>query len=141
MIEPKEVNIDGHRFIISKLPAMDGYELMTQLPLSATPKVGDFAIHKQLVYKLMAYVGVPIEGMPQPLMLTTPALVDNHTKSWESLVNLAWNMIEYNCSFLANGQASTFLGGLAQNIPQLIAKTLTILSQQSSEAEKQPSTN
>jgi hypothetical protein len=73
------------------------------------PKLGDYEVNEATMLKLMAYVGVPVEGKDAPLMLNTRALVDNHIPDWETLARVEIAMMEYNVSFFANGKASGFL--------------------------------
>lgn len=137
MIEPKEIDIDGKKFIISKFPAMAGREIIAKYIPSIMPKVGDYKVNEETLLKMMKYVGVVIEGQKNPLVLSTQALIDNHVKDWEVLAKLEIATMEYNCSFFLNGRISTFLEDIAQKLPEWIIKMLTHLSQLSSKVEKQ----
>lgn len=141
MIEPKEVEINGKTFILSKFPAIAGREIVARYTSSALPKLGDYKINEEIMHKIMSYVGVKLNDKAPPLMLTTAALIDNHTKSWETLGKLEVAMMEYNCSFFLSGRVSTFLQDIAQKIPESISKILIHLSQQLSQKEKPPLTN
>lgn len=137
MIQPKEVAIgtqagESRPYILSKFPAIPGREIIAKYPLSSVPKLGDYAVNEETMLKLMSFVGVPREGK-EPLMLTTRALVDNHVPDWETLARLEMAMLEYNCSFFGNGQASTFFEVIARKAQALISQTLTDLSAQSSQ--------
>ena len=124
-------------YIISKFPAVAGREIIAKYPVSALPKIGDYAVSEETMLKLMVYVGVPKgEGTP-PLMLTSRTLVDNHVPDWETLGKLEMLMMEYNCSFFSNGKASGFLKGLgAKALPKII-EILTPLLGSLSQAGKQ----
>jgi hypothetical protein len=142
MLEPKPISIknpDGTEssYLLSKFPAIAGREIVAKYPLSAAPKLGDYAVNEETMLKLMAYVAIPTAN--DPIQLTTRALVDNHVKSWETLAKLEIAMMEYNCSFFANGRVSTFFDGIAQKLPTLIQKILTDSLRQLSEKSKQPS--
>ena len=141
MIQPQEVVIDNKTFVLSKFPAVAGREIIMNYHTSAIPKIGDYKTNETIMLKIMSYVGIKIEGMPQPLQLTTQALVDNHTGDWETLAKIELAMMEYNCSFFRSGRISLFLDDIAQKLPMWISKTLTLLSQQSLQTEKPPSTN
>lgn len=125
LLEQKDIEIDGKQFVISKFPAMAGYEIVTQFPISAVPKLGDFATHKELIYKIMCYVGVKIEGNPAALALTTEGLINNHAGNWETLSKLIMAMMEYNCTFLASGKISGFLDSIMESLPTFLSKILT----------------
>ncbi len=145
MIEPKEIEIEGKTFILSKFPAVQGREIIAKYPRSAIPKLGDYAVNEETMLKLMAFVAVP-RDTGEPLKLSTRALVDNHcvvpgVPGWEILARVEIAMIEYNCSFFGNGKGSTFLEAITQKAQQLISKTLTDLSAQSSQKVKPPSKN
>ena len=140
MIEPKEIEIDGRTFILSKFPAVAGREIVAKYPLSGLPKLGDYQVNEEVMLKLMCYVGIP-SASGQPLPLSTRGLVDNHTGNWETLAKVEMAMMEYNCSFFRDGRVSNFLSGLTAALPALISKISTASSAQSSEAAKQPSTN
>jgi hypothetical protein len=139
LLEKKEIEIHGKTFIISKFPALDGYEIVTQLALTAIPKMAEFAQHKAMFIKMLAYVGVNSTGSVEPLQLTTEALINNHCGDWETMVQLGYAIYEYNVSFLADGRVSSFFGEVAANIPAWTTKILALWSEQSSPAAKQPS--
>jgi hypothetical protein len=140
MIEPKEITIEtqgkGSRaYVLSKFPAVQGREIVAKYPLSAMPKLGDYAVNEETMLKLMAFVAVPrAEGAP--LLLTTRALVDNHVPDWETLAKIEVAMIEYNVSFFGNGKGSTFLEAITRQAQTFLSKTLTDLSGQFSQREK-----
>jgi len=139
LIEPKEIEVNGRKFIISKFPAITGREIIAKYPLSSMPKLGDYKVNEETMLKLMSFVAVDVAGTQ--LRLTTPALIDNHTGDWETLAKVEIAMMEYNCSFFQNGRISGFFQSFAQKVPALISKILTDCLGQLSRTEKQPSTN
>lgn len=145
MLQPKEVTIETQAgetrvYVLSKFPAVQGREIIAKYPISAMPKLGDYAVNEETMLKLMSFVAVPRET-GEPLRLTTRALVDNHVPDWETLARIEMAMMEYNCSFFGNGQGSTFFEAIARKAQALITKTLMDLSEQSSRRDKQRSTN
>lgn len=137
MLQPKEQSItlaDGSEktFILHKFPAVEGREIVTQYPLSALPKLGDYKVNEEIMLKLLSYVGVRNDDTGNVLMLTTRALVNNHVPDFEALMRLEAAMLEYNCSFFANGKVLTFFEAIAAKAQTLISKTLTDLLPQSS---------
>jgi hypothetical protein len=144
MIQPKEVQIDGKTFIISKFPAIGGREIVSQYLSSAMPKIGDYRLNEELMLKLMCYVAVPRDNGAVPLQLSTKDLVNNHVTSdfpYETCLKIEKAMMEYNCSFFRDGRISTLFQDVAQNIPAWISKTLIALSEQLSQKVKPLSTN
>lgn len=145
MIEPKEITIETQRgesrvYVLSKFPAVQGREIIAKYPLSAMPKLGDYAVNEETMLKLMAFVAVPrTEG--EPLLLSTRALVDNHVPDWETLARIEMAMMEYNVSFFGNGKGSTFLEAITAKAQAFLSKTLMDLSAQSSPKGKRRSTS
>ena len=139
MIEPKQVTIktqagDERVYTIGKFPAMAGREIITQYPVTAAPKIGDYEANQKMMLKLMAYVEVAAGDIP--LKLDSQAAIDNHVPDWQTLMKLEKEVLEYNCSFFAQGKLLVFLEGLAAQALPSIIKTLTDSLQQSLQADK-----
>jgi hypothetical protein len=139
-IEPKEIIIDNVKYIISKFPAIAGREIIAGYPLSAIPKLSEYHQNEAIMLKLMKYVAKPIEGRDL-MALDSRELIDNHVKSWESLMAIERAMIEYNCSFFRDGRISKLLSDFAQNIPQFLSKILMDVLLQFSQISKPLSNN
>lgn len=144
MLEPKELAIElpnGSKktFIISKFPAIAGREIVCKYPMSAMPKIGDYAVNEETMLKLMKYVSVRTDG--GDIQLQTRDLVDNHVPDWETLGKIEVEMMSYNCSFFQNGKISGFLDNIKVTAQQLLSKTLTDSLGQLLEAAKQPIKN
>jgi len=135
LLQPKPQDIecqDGSKkaFILHKFPALAGREIVSQYPITAIPKIGDYKTNEEVCLKLMAYVGVEVEsGVVLPL--NSRALVDNHVPDFEALIRLEAAMLEYNCSFFGNGKGSAFFEIIVAKAQQLISKTLTDFAGQS----------
>jgi len=141
-VKPKEIEItdpDGvvRRFVVSRFPAIQGREIVAKYPLSAVPKLGDYAVNEETMIKLMAFCAVVLPD-GQQLPLTTRALIDNHTGHWETLARLEMEALQYNVSFFGNGKGSTFLEAISQKAEQWITGTLIPSLAQSSRKGKQP---
>jgi hypothetical protein len=136
--DPKEIKLDGKTYVLSKFPCVAGREIVTQWPLSAIPRLGDYKINQELMYKIMCYVGVVVDGHKDALVLNTESLVDNHVRDWEQLMLLEKEMMAYNCSFFQGGKISSFLEDLAENLPSWISSTLIPWWRRLSSQEKQP---
>lgn len=145
MIEPKEITIkqadDTERvYILSKVPAVEGREIVAKYPLSNVPKIGEYQASEEIMFKLMAYVqAVAKEGPPVPL--TTKALINNHVPDTATLMRLEAAMLEYNFGFFVRALSSGFFGSFSQKAEQWISETLTPLLEGLSRAAKPPSTN
>lgn len=145
LLKPKEFkvkDIDGieRTYMLSRFPAIAGREIIAKYPLSALPKLGDYAINEETMLKLMAFVAV-VTDQGQEIELKNRTLVDNHVPDFETGLRIEAAMIEYNCSFFHNGQSLTFFQAIAQKAQAYLIKTLMDLSVQSSKKAKPPSTN
>lgn len=140
MIEPKEIEIKGKKYIISKMPATVGREVLFKYPTSNIPKIGDYNVSQEIMLKLLSYVAVVLPDGSN-IELKTQSLVDNHVPNAESLILLEREMFLYNYDFFQDGTASAFLAALEKRAMQKGSEILTTLLGRLSQAEKQPSTN
>lgn len=141
-MEEFEIDTAGGKktYVLSKFPATVGREIIVKYPTANAPKIGEYAVSEETMLTLMKHVGVNVaEG--GVLALNTRALVDNHVPDAETLLKLEVAMFRYNYSFFGNGKGLSFLEEFIAKLPQLISKTLTILSDQSSDQGKPPSTS
>lgn len=139
-LEPKQIEVNGLSFIISKFPAVDGREIVSKYTSSNIPKVGEYAASEEIMLKLMSYVAKVLpDGTEIPLK--TRVLVNNHVPNWETLTKLEWEMMRYNCSFFQNGKASDFLKSIAALAKSETSKILTDLLGKLPIPGKQPSGN
>lgn len=139
LLEPKETEIDGRKFILSKYPSITGREILTQFLPSGVPKIGDYALNQKMMQKSMSFVCVNVGGTGRYVRLDTDALIDNHTGNAETLLKLEFAMLEYNFTFFRNGQISTFLENIVQTARTWITKTLTDCLAQSLQKTAPPS--
>jgi len=141
MLETKTIDLGGKTYTLSKFPAWEGTVLMSKLPVSMLPKIGDFEVYKESLAEVLSYVSVPMKS-GQPIKLISPELINNHVSDWETVLKLFKAMVEYNTSFLADGGLSNLLNGITSNsLPELLARTLQVFSQLSSPKDSQPSMN
>jgi hypothetical protein len=141
MIDPIEYEVkamagDMRKYVISKFPAIAGREIVSNYPLSALPKIGDYKSNEVTMLKLMSYVGV---NMPNGtvLRLGTIELINNHVPDWETLAKVEVEMLRYNTSFFGRGEVSSFLVNLTQKYLISISPTLKALSVSLSQTIKQ----
>ena len=129
MLQPKEFKTTDQSgtertYILSKFPAVQGREIISKYPLSAMPKLGDYAVNEETMYKLMAFVAIEHKG-GEHLRLSTQALINNHVPDWETLAKIEVEMIQYNCSFFLKDKALTFLDVCLQTLTQRATEILT----------------
>lgn len=141
MIEPKETVIDGHTYILHKLPAVAGREIVTQYLTANIPKLGDYGRSEELMLKLMRFVTVrPQPGGPE-IALETPELIDNHVPGAMTLLKLEKEMMQYSFDFLADGEISNFLELIQKVADRKVTQIAMNLLGVSSTADEQPSGN
>lgn len=136
LLQPKEIDINGKTYRISKFPATVGREIVAKYPVSNMPKLGDYKVSEEIMLKLMSYVEVVLTE--RSIRLSTQELVNNHVPDWEVLAQLEWEMLSYNCSFLTNGKSLSFFEKLAHLAEQKISEILTASLGKSSARAKQP---
>ena len=143
MIDPKEITIADsngidRKYIISKIPyASGGREICSQYLPTAMPKVGNYQLNHELFLKMMKFVSVVIEDREIPL--STTALIDNHIPDFITGIKIEKEMLEYNTGFFQNGEISTTLKTLSQNIQLFLIKILSQLKDFSSQKGEQRS--
>lgn len=140
MIEPKEIEVKGKKYIISKMPATVAREVLFKYPTSNLPKIGDYAVSQEIMLKLMSYVAVVLDDGTE-LELKTQTLIDNHVPSAEALILLEKEMFVYNYDFFKDGTVSAFLTALEKRAVAKGSEILTTLLGRLSQVAKQPSTN
>src|SRR5262249_48181405 len=116
-----------------------GREIVAKYPISALPKLGDYAVSEETMLKLMSFVAVDNNG--QPLRLSTKALVNNHVPDFETLAKIEMAMFEYNCSFFRNGTLSDSLQRVVRQVLARISEMSIPSSAKSSPADSPPTTN
>lgn len=135
MIEEKEIEVRGRKYIISKVPATVGREILFKYPTSNIPKVGDYGQSQEIMLKLLSYVAaVTPEG--QRIELKTQTLVDNHVPNAETLILLEKEMFSYNFDFFHDGNASNFLKALEKRATSKGIEMLTTLLERLSQTGK-----
>lgn len=139
-IEPKEIQVDGKTFVISKLPATVAVEIMMRGVGNAIPKAGDFATIEAMMLKTMSYVAIRRPNIPD-LLLNSRELIDNHCPSWTTYMKVLEEMRGYNNLFLVSENLLTFCERITAMLPGKIQEMLTRVSQQSSTQSSPPSMN
>lgn len=128
LIKPLDITVtdlDGEErtFIISRLPATVGREILAKYPVANAPKLGDYGVSSEAMRLMMKYVAIPRE-MGDPLCLTTQALIDNHVPDGQTLIKLEFEMLRYNCDFFGLGSNQDLAGSLIRKYLPLITSTL-----------------
>jgi hypothetical protein len=114
LIKPQTIEVkdrDGieHSFVISRLPATVGREILAKYPVANVPKLGDYGTSTEAMLLMMRYVAVERDDGSM-LRLSTQALIDNHVPDGEALIRLELEMLKYNTSFFGLAGNSVFVG-------------------------------
>lgn len=144
LIDPVEVQIKDSNgteklFILGKMPATIGREVLAKYPLSSIPKVGDYDTGHAAMLKMMRFVETE-DG----IRLTTAALIDNHVPDGEALLRLEIEMLRHNTSFFGRAGSQTlgaFLLARVREFAPSIMQTLMDFLQQLSQQDSPPSQN
>ena len=132
LIQPKEIESESGTFIISKLPATVGREVLLRYPLNNIPKLMSYLDSEKEMLLLMSYVEKKLEN--RSIRLDSKVMIDQHITGggWE-LLKLEWAMMEYNFSFLDRGglksQWKMFLNQLGDSSTKMLTRLLDSLSQ------------
>lgn len=134
LLDPKEVEIEDKVanvkkvFVISKIPAFQARTIMLNyVPTQLLNFNKDEAKVEEMIMKLLNFVGVKTED-GRVIRLSTRALVNNHCPSFETIMQLEYQMIDYNTSFFKDGKGLTFLQRLEALATEKITEILTALS-------------
>lgn len=139
MIEEKKVEIDGKEFVISKLPATVGREVLYKYT-SAGKNIltdGSYAVSEEVMLKMMSYVGVYIDN--RLVKFDTPDIINNHVKSAMTLLKIEKEMWSYNFDFFTPDKISAFFTKLNELTEHKTTEILTDLLGKLSQMVKQPS--
>lgn len=133
---------DGKKrtYILSNFDCVEGRRIFSQYPMSALPKIGDYEVNEQLMYRIMSHVGI-VTPAGQRLRLETEALVKNHVPTTEMLGLIEMEMMKKNFSFFQNGKILGLFEKLALLFTKSLSETLMQWSLQSSMLTSPPSTN
>lgn len=114
MIEEKRVTIDGAEFVLSKLPATVGREIIAKYAAGGKNILfeGDYEVSEKVMFKLLSYVSVDVGG--RLIELKTEELINNHVKSALTLMKLEKEMMSYNFDFFTPDAISAFLTKLTK---------------------------
>lgn len=145
-IKPKEVtikDIDGNevQYIISRLPAIVGREVLAKYSGSMIPATGKYDVSEEAMLKLVSYSAKVLEDGTE-VALRSKGLVDNHVDSCETLIKLELQILMYNSSVFQNSSQlnlGQLVTGMVSKFLPLITSALKDGSEQSSPASSQPS--
>jgi hypothetical protein len=98
LIDGKEVEINGTRFIIHKAPATVAYNAALEYGMGQDNKDADAIM--RAVYKLMAYVEIVLSD-DRKVMLNNQEIINQHIKDMDTLLQLQKEVVVVNFTFSA----------------------------------------
>lgn len=133
-LEPKEVEIEDKVanvkkvFVISKIPAFQARTIMLNyVPTQILNFNKDEKKVEEMIMKLLFFVGVKLDD-GRVVRLETRDLINNHCPSFETIIQLEAQMIDYNTSFFHDGKGLTFFQRLEALATEKITGILMVLS-------------
>jgi len=109
LIQPKSVEINGYKFVISKMPCTVAQEVIIKLPTGLVPLLSDFSQAEDMAFKMLSYCErVYSDGRPN-VGLISKEIIDNHVPDFDTLVKLETECINYNYDFFSDGKLLAFL--------------------------------
>ena len=120
-IEPKEIDIDGSKFILSKIPAIQAQQVYREI-MKQTKEDGDVAMTYLTIeptIELLSYSASVDgdEGSPIWTALENEAKINFACGKVETLIKLEAAMIRYNFGFLFDGTLQNVLEVLRDITP------------------------
>jgi hypothetical protein len=109
LLEPKLIEINGHKFIISKMPCTVAQEVVLKLPAGFIPMVSNFAQSQEMAFKMLSYCERVYSDGRANVPLISKEIIDNHVPDFNTLVQLEYECINYNYDFFAQGKVWDFL--------------------------------
>lgn len=132
LLEPKEIEINGYKFIISRMPCTVAQEVLINLPQGFIPILSEFSKYEQYIFKMLSYCERVYTDGRNNVPLISKAIIDNHVPDFNTLYKLEFECINYNYDFFADGRALDFLNkgvSLAKsNISEILTDLLDKLS-------------
>lgn len=108
LLEPKEVEINGCKFLISKMPCMTAQEVAVKLPTGLLPLINQFSQSEEMVIKMLACCQRIYKDKPN-VPLISKEIINNHVPDFDTLIKLEHECVQYNYDFFENGKLLNFL--------------------------------
>ena len=140
LLKPKDVEINGYKFIISQMPCTVAQEVAFKLPPGLIPIMGNFTQAEDMYVKMLSYCErVYDDG--RHIKLINKDIIDNHIPDFQTLLMLEREVIEYNYGFFNTEKLLTLLNDLLSRVESRASKILMDLLDKLSLAEGQHYTN
>lgn len=109
LLEPKLVEVNGYKFIISKMPCTIAQEVIVKLPTGFIPIINNFSQSQDMVFKMLSYCERVYDDGRANVPLISQEIINNHVPDFNTLIQLESVCLNYNFDFFENGKAWNFL--------------------------------
>jgi hypothetical protein len=109
LLQAKTVEINGYKFIISKMPCTVAQEVIFKLPTGLIPLISQFSQSEEMALKMLSYCERVYADGQSNVRLISKALVDNHVPDFDTLIKLENECLQFNFDFFAQGKVLDFL--------------------------------
>ncbi len=134
LLNPKDVEINGFKFIISQMPCTVAQEVAFKLPPGLIPIMGNFTQAEEMYVKMLSFCErVYDDG--RHIKLINKDIIDNHVPDFQTLLLLEREVIEYNYGFFDTEKLLTLLNGLLSRAESSVSKILMDLLDKFSSAD------
>jgi len=145
LIEPVEFKLacqDGKErvYVLSKVPAVEGREILAKYTGSAIPKMGDYGINEEMMLKLMSYVSAK-DKENKDVRLSNQTLINNHVRTTMDLMKLEDQMFFYNYGFFLREKVLNLFDAILQMVKEKLQEMSMASLRPSSLPERPLSTN
>jgi len=135
LLEPKVIEINGCKFIISKMPCTVAQEVIVKLPGGFIPMISNFTQSEEMAFKMLSYCErVYPDGKSVPLI--SKEIIDNHVPNFDTFIQLEKECIDYNYSSFLNGEFINCIKTGVCLVETKLSGILTDLLDKLSQAEK-----
>lgn len=136
LLAPKEVTINGCRFLISRMPCMTAQEVIVRIPAGILPLINQYTISEEMVVKMLSCCQRVYDDRPN-VPLISKEIINNHIPDFDTLLQLENECLRYNYDFFNQGKVLTFLAKGLSRVESSLSGILTDLLDKLLQAEKQ----
>lgn len=135
LLAPKEVTINGCRFLISRMPCMTAQEVIVRIPAGILPLINQYTISEEMVVKMLSCCQRMYDDKPN-VPLISKEIINNHVPDFDTLLQLENECLKYNYDFFNQGKVLTFLAKGLSRVESSLSGILTDLLDKLLQAEK-----
>jgi len=125
LLEPKEVDINGHKFIISKMPCTVAQSVLFNIPTGLIPVISEFKRTEEQAFKMLAYCERVYTDGRANVPLISKQIIDNHVPDFDTLIKLEYECLNYNFDFFTRERVLTLLNQALSHAESRVSGILT----------------